>query len=67
MVDCLYMKTDEGGKFKINCTKEPYYVMKLMASWMTLNDLEGESNKSYWKENGVRKPKECFCKQPFGM
>ena len=52
-VDFLYMKTDEGGKFKINCTKEPYYVMKLMASWMTLNDLVGVNTKRDWKENGV--------------
>ena len=38
-VDCLDMKTDERKSFNIHCTKEPDYVMKLMASWMTLNDL----------------------------
>ena len=38
-VDFLEMKTDEGKSFKIHCSKEPDYVMKLVASWMTLNDL----------------------------
>ena len=28
-----------------------------MASWMTLNRLEGENTKRDWKENGVRKSK----------
>ena len=65
--DCLETNTDKCKVFNIHHMKELDYVMELMASWMTLNDLEGESNKSYWKENGVRKPKECFCKQPFGM
>ena len=37
--DFLEMNTDEGKAFKIHCTKETNYVMKLMAPWMTLNDL----------------------------
>ena len=40
-VDCLEMTTDEGKAFKIHCMKEPDYIMKLMTSWMTLNNLEG--------------------------
>ena len=40
-VDCLDTKTDEGRAFKIHYMKEPGYVMKLMAPWMTLKILEG--------------------------
>ena len=53
--NCLDTKTDEGKTFKIHSMKEPYYVMKLMSSWMTLNNLEGANTKRYWKENGVWK------------
>ena len=66
-VDCLEMKTYEGKSFKIHCMKEPYYVMKLMESWMTLNNLEGANTKRYRKENGFRKSKQIFLKQPYGM
>ena len=41
----LQTKTDEGKPFKIFCMKEPDYVMKVMASWMTLNNLEGARTK----------------------
>ena len=47
--------------------KEPDYVMKLMASWMMLNDLEGANTKRDWKDNGVRKSKIFLYKQPYGM
>ena len=35
---CLGMNSDEGKAFKTHCMKEPDHVMKMMASWMTLND-----------------------------
>ena len=38
-VDCLEINTDEGKAFNIHCMKEPDYIMKMMASWMTLKDL----------------------------
>ena len=44
-VDCLEMNTDDGKALKIHCTKEPYYVMKLMALWMSLKILEGANTK----------------------
>ena len=65
--NCLDTKTDEGKTFKIHCMKEPDYVMKLMASWMTLNYLVGENTKRDWKDNGVRNLKQFVYKQPFGM
>ena len=49
------MNKDEGKAFKIHCMKEPDYVMKLMASCMTLKYLEDANTKRDWKENGVRK------------
>ena len=66
-VDCLEMKTDEGKSSKINCMKETDYVMKLMASWMTLKYLEDANTKRDWKYNGVRKSKQFFYKQPFDV
>ena len=48
-VDCLEIKTYEGKIFKIHFMKESDYVMKLMASWMTLNGLDGANTKREWK------------------
>ena len=33
--------TEESKPFRLFCMKEPDYVMMIMASWMTLNELEG--------------------------
>ena len=49
VVDCFDIKTDEGKSINIYCMKEPYYVIKLMISWMTLNNSEGANTKRYWK------------------
>ena len=43
-VDILEYITEEGpeGKaFKIFCFKDPEYVMKIMETWMTLEELDG--------------------------
>ena len=42
----LETKTDEGKTFKIFCMKEPDYVMELMASLITLNELRGDKTPS---------------------
>ena len=47
-VDILEAITEEGpeGKaFKIFCFKYPEYVMKIMATWMTLEELGGEDTR----------------------
>ena len=31
----------EGKAFNIFCFKEPEYVIKIMATWMTLEELDG--------------------------
>ena len=37
------------------CFKEPYYVMKIMSSWMTLDELEGRNTKRDYTDNeGLR-------------
>ena len=43
-VDVLEAMKEEGPEvkpFRIFCFKEPKYLMKIMASWMTLEELEG--------------------------
>ena len=47
-VDILEAITEEGtqGKaFKIFCFKKPEYVMKIMATWMTLEELDGSDTR----------------------
>ena len=34
-------RTQDNNSFIILCMKEPYYVMNIMESWMTLDELEG--------------------------
>ena len=34
-------RTEDNKLFKIFCIKDPDYVMKIMTSWMTLDELEG--------------------------
>ena len=65
-VDFLNKNTNEGEAFKIHYIKEPDYVIKLMAPWMTLNNLEGANTKRDWKENVVIKLKQFVYKQHFG-
>ena len=48
-VDMVMAATKEGKPFKIFCFKEPDYVMKIMASWMMLNELERGNTKRFYK------------------
>ena len=45
----LYVATEDGKKFRILCFKEPDYVMNIMASYMTLDELEGSNTKRNYK------------------
>jgi hypothetical protein len=66
--DMLETTTEEGKPFKIFCFKEPDYVMKIMASWMTLNELEGAQTKRDYKDASGRMVSKKFCyRQPFGL
>ena len=42
----LEAATEDGNPFRILCFKEPDYVMKIMASWMNLDELEGSNTES---------------------
>ena len=51
-VDMLEAITEEGPKgkaFKIFCFKEPEYVVKIMATWMTLEELDGSDTRQEYK------------------
>ena len=45
MLEAITEEGPEGKVFKIFCFKEPYYVMKIMATWMTLEELDGADNR----------------------
>ena len=47
--DMVMAATEEGEPLGIFCFKEPDYVMKIMASWMTMDELEGENTKRVYK------------------
>ena len=54
-VDILEDATEDGRPFHIFCSKKPDYIMKIMASWMTLDDLEGPVRRATTKV-GVASP-----------
>ena len=41
--------TEDGKPFRILCFKYPYYVMKIMALWITLDELEGDNTRHNYK------------------
>ena len=43
----LEARTQENKPFRIFCMKEPDYVMKIMANWMTLDELDGTKTRKY--------------------
>ena len=38
----IEVRTEDNKLFQIFFMEEPYYLMKIMASWMTLDELEGK-------------------------
>jgi hypothetical protein len=70
-VDMVEVMTEEGpqGKpFKIFCFKEPDYVMKIMATWMTLDELpEANTRRDYIGRDGQSLVKLFKYRQPFGL
>ena len=41
MLEAITEEGPEGKAFNIFCFKEPEYFMKIMATWMTLEELDG--------------------------
>ena len=48
-VEILEDATEDGHPLRILCLKETDYVMKVMASWITLDELEGGNTKCNYK------------------
>ena len=60
--------TEYNKLFTIFCMKEPYCVMKRIASWMTLNELEGSSTRRYFTDSsGTKEAKNFTYWKPFGF
>ena len=56
-VGIIEARTEDNKLFKIFCMKEPYYVMKIMESWMTLDELEGASTRRVFIDKSRTKDK----------
>ena len=59
----------QGNKlFRIFYMKEPYYVMKIMESWMTLDELEGANTRIYFIDSsGTKYMKHFTYWKQFGL
>ena len=70
-MDILVAITEEGPEekaFKIFCFKEPEYVMNIMVTWMTLEDLDGADNRQEYKGwDGQSLFRKIKYWQPFGL
>ena len=68
MLEAINEEGTEGKAYKIFCSKEPEYVMKIMATWMTLEELDGADTRREYKgrdgESLTRLFKYC---QPYGL
>ena len=49
MFESITEEVPEGKAFKIFFFKEPEYVMKIMATWMTLEELDGADTRREYK------------------
>ena len=48
--------------------KEPDYAMKIMVSWMTLDELEGARKRRYFIDiSGTKETKKFTYRHPFGI
>ena len=61
-------RNQDNKLFQILCMKEPYYVMNIMASWITLDQLEGAKTRKYFIDSrGTKDTKQFTCRQPFAL
>ena len=61
-------RTQDNKLFQILCMKDPDYVMKIMASWMTLDALEGaKTRRDFIDSSGTKDTEQFTCRQPFGI
>ena len=68
MLEAITEEVPEGKAFNIFCFKEPEYVMKIMATWMTLEELDGEDTRQEYKGwDGQSLARLLKYRQPFGF
>ena len=68
MLEAITEKIPEGKAFKIFCFKEPEYVTKIMATWMTLKELNGADTRREYKGRDGQSISRLFnYRQPFGL
>ena len=61
-------RTENNKLFKRFCMKEPDYVTKIMASWITLDKLEGARKIRYFIDSsGTKNTKQFTYRQKFGI
>ena len=59
---------EDNNLFNMSCMKEPNYVIKIMASWMTLNELEGaETKRDFINRSGTKEKNQFKNRQPSGI
>ena len=62
------MRNEDNKLFKIFCMKDPDYVMKIVASWITLDELEGARTRRYFIDSsGTKETKQFTYRQPYGI
>ena len=62
------MRTEDNKLFKIFCMKEMDYVMNIVASWITLDELEGARTRKYFTDSsGTKETNQFTYRQPFGI
>ena len=60
--------TEYNNLLKIFLMKEPDYVMKIMASWMKLDEVEGTRKRRYYIYiSGTKRTKQFTYRHPFGI
>ena len=68
MLETITEEGPEGKAFKIFCFKEPEYVMKILATWISLEDLDGADTRQEYKGRDGESLTSLFkYRQPFGF
>ena len=64
----LEARTQENKPFRIFCMKEPDYVMNIMASWMTLDEVQStKTRRDPIDSSGTNETKLFTYRHPFGL
>ena len=68
MLEAITEEVPEGKAFKIFCFKDPKYVVNIMATWMTLEELDGaDTRRKYKGRDGESLARLFKYRRPFGL